>query len=87
MYTVYALYSKLHDKIYTGYTSDLHQRLISHNHPKNKGWTSKYKPWILIYREEFDCKKDAMQREKQLKGYKGRQFIWELIRKLLESGS
>ena len=38
MYTVYVLYSEEHDKIYIGYTSNLEQRLKSHNELGTKGW-------------------------------------------------
>jgi len=31
MYTVYALHAPEYDKIYIGYTSNLEQRLLSHN--------------------------------------------------------
>jgi putative endonuclease len=75
MYFVYVLYSKEYNKIYIGYTSDLMARLNHHNHPKNKGWTTKYSPWIILYHEVFDTKQEAMIREKQLKSAKGRLFI------------
>jgi putative endonuclease len=81
MYSVYALYSKSFNKIHIGYSADLTQRLISHNHPRNKGWTRKFAPWVIIFSESFDIKSDAMKREKQLKGFQGRQFIWEQVRK------
>ncbi|MDZ7807919.1 MAG: GIY-YIG nuclease family protein [Gracilimonas sp.] len=74
MFTVYALYSPSHQKIYIGYTSDLEQRLLSHNSLGKKGWTIKYRPWKLAYTEEFDTKKEAMRREKQLKSAKGREL-------------
>ncbi|MFP8487744.1 GIY-YIG nuclease family protein [Gracilimonas sp. Q87] len=79
MFTVYALYSPSHQKIYIGYTSDLEQRLLSHNSLGKKGWTIKYRPWKLAYTEEQDTKKEAIHRKKQLKSAKGREFIWEVI--------
>jgi putative endonuclease len=80
MFTVYALYSPSHQKIYIGYTSDLEQRLLSHNSLGKKGWTIKYRPWKLAYTEEHQTKKDAMRREKQLKSAKGREYIWEVVK-------
>jgi len=80
MYYAYALFSKSHNKIYVGFSSDLNGRLSAHNHPKNKGWTSRYQPWELIYHEEFCTKEGAMAREKQLKSAKGRLFIRSLIK-------
>ena len=79
MFTVYVLYSKNFNKIYIGFTADIEQRLLSHNKLANKGYTVKYRPWILAYKEEFDNKKDAIKREKQLKSAKGREFIWNYI--------
>jgi len=81
MYTVYVLHSKKFDKIYIGFTSDLKKRLLSHNELANKGWTISFRPWKLVYQEEFAEKKHAMKREKELKSHEGRNFI----RKLIES--
>jgi putative endonuclease len=75
MYHVYVLYSKKFEKIYIGYSSNIDQRLKSHNDPGNRGWTKKYKPWILIYSEAVELKNMAILRERQLKSYRGRQFI------------
>jgi len=88
MYTVYVLYSKSYNKIYIGYTSDLEQRIISHNHLRNMGWTRRFAPWSLVYSEQFDTKSDAMAREKQLKTHQGRDFAREKVKEyLLKSGS
>ncbi|MDZ7722220.1 MAG: GIY-YIG nuclease family protein [candidate division KSB1 bacterium] len=79
MFTVYALYSSKYDKIYIGYTSNLQARFKSHNKLATKGWTIKFRPWEILYTEEYLTKSEAMKREKQLKSYKGRQFIRHLI--------
>ncbi|MCF8363016.1 MAG: GIY-YIG nuclease family protein [Prolixibacteraceae bacterium] len=79
MFDTYVLYSEKFDKIYIGYSSDIENRIIAHNHPKNKGWTKNFKPWKLVYNETFDSKKEAMIREKQLKSAKGREFIHNKI--------
>ena len=81
MFTVYALYSPDHDKIYIGYTSNLELRLLSHNKLGKKGWTIKYRPWELVFTEEFETKKEALKREKELKSAKGREYVWREIRK------
>ena len=75
MFTTYVLYSEKYDKIYIGFTSDLDQRLLSHNQLATKGWTIKFRPWKLIHKEEFETKSEAMKREKQLKSSRGRAFI------------
>jgi len=75
MFTVYILYSEKHDKIYIGYTSNLEERFKYHNELGTKGWTIKYRPWKVIYTERFNTKKEAMKREKKLKGGQGRKWI------------
>jgi putative endonuclease len=74
MFTVYALYSERYDKIYIGMTSDLEMRLYAHNNLP-KGWTRSFRPWKVIYNEEFANKSDALKREKELKTAKGRSFV------------
>ncbi|MCG9879532.1 MAG: GIY-YIG nuclease family protein [Bacteroidia bacterium] len=78
-YYTYALYSKVHDKIYIGFTSDLEGRLLYHNQFATKGFTIKFRPWLVIFSEIFSNKEDAMKREKQLKSANGRLFIRNLI--------
>ncbi|MDF1546835.1 MAG: GIY-YIG nuclease family protein [Bacteroidales bacterium] len=79
MFTTYVLYSPSHNKIYIGFTSSLQGRLESHNIYAKKGWTIKFRPWELLYFEEFETKGEAMQREKELKSARGREFIWHLV--------
>ncbi|MFZ6023012.1 MAG: GIY-YIG nuclease family protein [Bacteroidota bacterium] len=75
MHKVYILYSDEYDKTYVGYTSNIEERLRSHNELGKKGWTIKFRPWRLIYIESFNTKQEALYREKQLKAGKGRQWI------------
>jgi len=82
MYKVYIIYSVKLDKYYIGFTSDIDDRLLKHNR-KSKGFSSSGRPWILVYSESFENKKDAMKREKQIKGWKNRDRILTLI----QSGS
>jgi putative endonuclease len=72
---VYALHSPLYDKIYIGESSDLGVRFIYHNQGPKKGWTSRYRPWVLVHMEEFANRSDALKREKQLKSAAGRRWI------------
>ena len=79
MFTVYVLHSPQYDKIYIGYTSNLEQRLLSHNKLSKKGYTVRYRPWTVIHTEEFVNKTEALKREKQLKSARGRLWIRTLI--------
>ena len=76
MYFVYVLYSVDHDKIYIGFTTDVEARFRSHNELATKGWTIRYRPWKLIYTEEFKTKPEALKREKELWGYIGHDFFY-----------
>ncbi len=73
-YTVYILFSVIAGKHYTGFSSNLEQRLISHNELGND-WTAKHRPWKLIFTKEFEVKAEAMKFEKWLKSGAGRDFI------------
>jgi putative endonuclease len=72
MYYVYVLYSISYNKTYVGFTGDLSARLISHNELSKKGYTIKYRPWTLLHTEEFEIKKAALLRERELKSVKGK---------------
>ena len=74
LYTVYILYSERFNKHYTGFTSGLPARLLSHNE-LGKDWTAKYGPWKIIYTKEFETKLEAMAHERWLKSGVGREFI------------
>jgi putative endonuclease len=75
MFKVYILYSAKYDKIYIGFTADLDSRLLSHNKLATKGWTIRFRPWNLIYTQDFQTKQEAMKREKYLKSFRGREWI------------
>jgi len=70
VYFVYILRSIAKNKFYIGSSEDLVNRLQYHNSGKVKS-TKAYKPWKIIYTENFDNKSEALKREKQIKSYKG----------------
>ena len=55
------------DTLYTGWTNDLPKRLKTHNAGKGARYTRGRLPVKLIYYETFATKKEAMQREAQIK--------------------
>ena len=83
MYFVYILYSNKIDKYYIGSTDNIPGRLRRHNQG-NKSFTSTGKPWMLVYKEVFNTKTEALKRESQLKKWKNRERIESLISKDLE---
>lgn len=87
MFTVYALYSVDFNKIYIGQTEDIQRRLFEHNNGLLSSYTKRYKPWQIVYTEEYSTRVEAMKREKQLKSQKGREFIWKISNNKLVAGS
>lgn len=81
MYFVYALYNKELNKIYIGQTANLEKRLTGHNNKIGNHYTAKVNgTWILIYKESVTDRYQALIREKQLKSYRGREFIKQFIK-------
>jgi len=89
MFHVYALWNARCQKMYIGHTINLDIRLARHNKllpNKARSYTSKNKgPWIVIHKEEFSTRDKAIRREKELKSFKGREFIRKLISHYIES--
>jgi putative endonuclease len=74
MYIVYVLISLSANKTYVGYTADLSRRMVEHNET-GTGFTKRYRPWEILFIEEYATKQEAMKREKYLKTGKGREEI------------
>lgn len=55
--------------IYTGVTGDLFNRVLEHKNGKSGSFTSKYKCAKLVYFEEFQYINEAIDREKEIKGW------------------
>ncbi len=66
MHYVYLIKSKKLNKIYTGYTEDLRERVKAHNSGKSN-FTKTGIPWELVYYEAYASKEDAQHRERSLK--------------------
>jgi putative endonuclease len=82
MYFVYAIHNKKYNRIYIGQTENLEERLKLHNRKEFKNsYTAQFDgEWFLIYEENVINRKDALKREKQLKSYRGREFIKTFIK-------
>jgi putative endonuclease len=74
---VYILKSKNYDKTYVGSTLNLEKRLSEHNSGKST-FTSKFKPWTIIYSEDFQNLSEARKKEKYYKSASGRNQIKKL---------
>ena len=79
MFFVYVLRSTKNGKRYVGYTSKTpEERLRGHNKGDNV-WTRNNKPFVLMHREQYVTKTEAIRREKFLKSGDGRQFLDNLF--------
>jgi putative endonuclease len=55
--------------LYTGVTGDLARRVYEHRHGRVSGFTTRYKIDRLVHAEAFSEVRDAIAREKQIKGW------------------
>ena len=80
-YFVYILANKRNGTLYVGVTSDLLDRVWGHKNKKVKGFTKKYNVDKLVYHEQTNDVISAIAREKQIKNWKSKIKIQELIQK------
>ena len=75
---VYILQSEKDKKYYIGETADVTARLLFHNAGKQR--STRYRiPFVIILIEEFETRKEALKREKQIKNWKGGNAFKALI--------
>ena len=55
--------------LYTGVTGNLARRVHEHRHRQMPGFTSRYRIDRLVHAEPFSEVRDAIAREKQIKGW------------------
>ena len=79
MYYVYVLKSIEFDRRYIGLTNNLERRLLEHNKKNNRS-TKAYVPWELVYKEEFETRTEARNREKELKSGVGRKYLDRILK-------
>ena len=75
---LYILKSINFEKTYIGHTNNLKRRLREHNSGKSE-YTSKFKPWKVLYTEIFPSRDKAILREKYFKSAAGRKKIKILV--------
>ena len=79
MYKVYILYSSTKNKYYIGYTGDeIGSRLLKHN-SNHSGFTGKVGDWLLMCVENYVEKELAIKREIEIKKWKSRKRVEQLI--------
>jgi putative endonuclease len=80
---VYVLQSLKDGRLYVGMSENVELRLKQHN----KGMTTStkfYKPWKLLFIEEYSTRVEAREREKYLKGGSGKEYIKNWLRSSTE---
>jgi putative endonuclease len=84
MFIVYVIQNERSNRIYIGQTADLETRLNRHNRKlsnKSTSFTSKNRgTWKVVYKENYDTREKAFKREKELKSFRGREFVKSKIR-------
>jgi len=78
MYYVYVLKSQKNGRFYTGSTKDIEKRFSEHNSGKSRA-TRHTRPFELVYKESYNSRAEAYQREKYLKAGKGREELEEIL--------
>ncbi|MGB5393640.1 MAG: GIY-YIG nuclease family protein [Lutimonas sp.] len=77
MFYVYLLQSKLDKSYYIGQTNNLEKRLFDHNEGLSK-YTSRKRPWEIVYFEKFKTRTEAIKRERFLKQQRNSSFYKSL---------
>ena len=75
----YILFSESKNKYYVGSTCDVLEERIRKHNSNHKGFTGGVGDWELKYSEIFQSKSEAMVREKEVKSWKSRKKIIQLI--------
>jgi len=71
---VYIIKSELTVRFYIGSTVNLKLRITDHN-AGNTASTKHYRPWKLVYSEEFESLADARKREREIKAWKSKNYL------------
>ena len=70
MYYVYILANWNNKVLYTGVTGNLQRRIYEHKNKFADGFTNKYNVDKLVYYDSTDDVREAIKREKEIKGWK-----------------
>jgi putative endonuclease len=67
---VYMMTNRSRVVLYTGVTNDLERRVWEHKNGTVKGFTKQYKLDRLVFYENYHDIRDAITREKEIKGWR-----------------
>jgi putative endonuclease len=77
-YFLYILKSKSILKYYTGISLNPERRLEFHN-TIEKGFTSRYRPWKIVFKQEFESRQLAQLAERKIKKWKSIEMIEKIV--------
>ena len=75
----YILYSETFDRYHSSFSENPKRRLIFHNSIE-KGFTARYRPWKLVFTQEFSTEHAAQQAERKVNPWKSKTKIERLLR-------
>ncbi len=75
---VYAIHSLTRNYTYIGLSSNVENRVDQHNRGKERT-TKPYRPFALVWRERFNTRTEAREREKYLKSGSGKALLKEYL--------
>jgi putative endonuclease len=77
-YSLYILKSQSAEKYYTGISANPELRLSYHN-TIEKGFTSRYRPWEIVFTKEYESKEIAHQVELEIKSWKSKKMLEKIL--------
>ena len=86
MYYTYILQSLKNSSYYIGSCKNIKNRINLHNLGLVRS-TKRYTPWKLVYSENFESLSGARKRESQIKSWKKRIYIENLIKSRIRDNS
>jgi putative endonuclease len=75
---VYILQSEENDRFYVG-RSQNPERRVEHHNSTSTGFTSRYRPWELVFTQEFSTKEEAVEAEQLIKSRKSKKMTRYVI--------
>jgi putative endonuclease len=76
---LYILYSSVLDRYYIGHTANAPEIRLAKHLSKHGGFTSHASDWELVYNEYYETKELAYAREREIKKWKSRKKIEQLL--------
>jgi putative endonuclease len=78
MFYVYILHSESSGKYYIGQSGNPELRLEYHN-TIEKGFTSRYRPWRLVWKRGYETREGAQGIEAMIKRRKDRGYVEKIV--------